>query len=102
MLLSCALRANLTTSLAFRGFVLMTSFLALRASVCIFLWCLFNYFARFGLDGTATWMEQLPGLDTAARMEQLPGWNNYLGSNLRPQTTRALTLPIELRGASTV
>ena len=46
-------------------------------------------------------MEQLPGLDTAARMEQLPGWNNYLGSNLRPQTTRALTLPIELRGAST-
>ena len=79
----------------------MTSFLALRASVCIFLWCLFNYFARFGLDGTATWMEQLPGLDTAARMEQLPGWNNYLGSNLRPQTTRALTLPIELRGAST-
>ena len=93
----CALRANLTTSLAFRGFVLMTSFLALRASVCIFLWCLFNYFARFGLDGTATWMEQLPGLDTAARMEQLPGWNNYLGSNLRPQTTRALTLPIELR-----
>ena len=28
------------------GFVLMTSFLALRASVCIFLWCLFNYFAR--------------------------------------------------------
>ena len=79
----------------------MTSFLALRASVCIFLWCLFNYFARFGLDGTATWMEQLPGLDTAARMEQLPGWNNYLGSDLRPQTTRALTLPIELRGAST-
>ena len=77
----------LTTSMAFRGFVLMTSFLALRASVCIFLWCLFNYFARFGLDGTATWMEQLPGLDTAARMEQLPGWNNYLGSNLRPQTT---------------
>ena len=61
----------------------MTSFLpALRASVCIFLWCLFNYFARFGLDGTATWMEQLPGLDTAARMEQLPGWNNYLGSIL--------------------
>ena len=97
----CALRANLTTSMAFRGFVLMTSFLALRASVCIFLWCLFNYFARFGLDGTATWMEQLPGLDTAARMEQLPGWNNYLGSNLRPQTTRAVTLPIELRGAST-
>ena len=82
-------------------------------------------------------MEQLPGLDTAARMEQLPGWNNYLGSilprldlgnslyqlsyvehllarmeqlpgwnnhlgsNLRPQTARALTLPIELRGAST-
>ena len=46
-------------------------------------------------------MEQLPGLDTAARMEQLPGWNNYLGSNLRPQTTRALTLPIEPRGAST-
>ena len=44
-------------------------------------------------------MEQLPGLDTAARMEQLPGWNNYLGSNLRPQTTRALTLPIELRSA---
>ena len=79
----------------------MTSFLALRASVCIFLWYLFNYFARFGLDGTATWMEQLPGLDTAARMEQLPGWNNYLGSNLRLQTTRALTLPIELRGAST-
>ena len=37
----------------------------------------------------------------AGRMEQLPGWNNYLGSNLRPQTTRALTLPIELRGAST-
>ena len=72
----------LTTSMAFRGFVLMTSFLALRASVCIFLWCLFNYFARFGLDGTATWMEQLPGLDTAARMEQLPGWNNYLGSIL--------------------
>ena len=34
-------------------------------------------------------------------MEQLPGWNNYLGSNLRPQTTRAVTLPIELRGAST-
>ena len=28
-------------------------------------------------------MEQLPGLDTAARMEQLPGWNNYpLGSIL--------------------
>ena len=51
--------------MAFRGFVLMTSFLALRASVCIFLWCLFNYFARFGSDGTATWMEQLPGLDTA-------------------------------------
>ena len=46
-------------------------------------------------------MEQLPGLDTVARMEQLPGWNNYLGSNLRPQTTRAVTLPIELRGAST-
>ena len=61
----------------------MTSFSALRASVCIFLWCLFNDFARFGLDGTATWMEQLPGLDTAARMEQLPGWNNYLGSILR-------------------
>ena len=68
--------------MAFRGFVLMTSFLALRASVCIFCGVYFNYFARFGLDGTATWMEQLPGLDTAARMEQLPGWNNYLGSIL--------------------
>ena len=82
VVLFCALGRILTTSMAFRGFVLMTSFLALRASVCIFLWCLFNYFARFGLDGTATWMEQLPGLDTAARMEQLPGWNNYLGSIL--------------------
>ena len=73
VVLSCALGRIPTTSLAFRGFVLMTSFLALRASVCIFLWCLFNYFARFGSDGTATWMEQLPGLDTAARMEHLPG-----------------------------
>ena len=54
-----------------------------------------------GVSNSPARMEQLPGLDTAARMEQLPGWNNYLGSNLRPQTTRALTLPIELRGAST-
>ena len=74
----------------------MTSFLALWASVCVSVECLIPR-----SDGTTTWMEQLPGLDTAARMEQLPGWNNYLGSNLRPQTTRALTLPIELRGAST-
>ena len=54
-----------------------------------------------GVSDSPARMEQLPGLDTAARMEKLPGWNNYLGSNLRPQTTRVVTLPIELRGAST-
>ena len=61
--------------------------------------CGFKYIC--GVSNSPARMEQLPGLDTVARMEQLPGWNNYLGSNLRPQTTRALTLPIELRGAST-
>ena len=62
--------------------------------------CGFKYIC--GVSNSPARMEQLPGLDTAARMEQLPGWNNYLGSNLRPQTTRAVTLPIELRGASTI
>ena len=89
----------------------MTSFLALRASVCVsnspgMLFLLFLYLLLLAIYVVSSMsvecliplpparMEQLPGLDTVARMEQLPGWNNYLGSNLRPQTTRAVTLPI--------
>ena len=80
----------LTTSMAFRGFVLMTSFLALRASVCIFCGVYFNYFARLRfrtndvLLGTMGAGVRICGVSNSpARMEQLPGWNNYLGSILR-------------------